>query len=265
MEHYNYFYLPNSLILNTQLRCSDFAVAAYLYSLYSAYGYDTLLGACVKVKQNTIAQACKISVDSVARACARLMKCGIIVGRERTIRSDRTLGTYTYTLQHFHSEEHKHTLVSKKAAAMLQPKELRVYALFCLCRENYKNSFFHSYNDLAELLKMRKDDIIAAVNKLVSAGLIRKQKRRTHCGDYTENKYFIIVHSKGRITGSRKRKTATVFHLGRCLLPKEVRPTSAFKSYLQANDNTVSLACQGVLKNFVGFFMVRGSPKFAES
>ena len=262
MEHYNYFYLPNSLILNTQLRCSDFAVAAYLYSLYSAYGYDTLLGACVKVKQNTIAQACKISVDSVARACARLMKCGIIVGRERTIRSDGTLGTYTYTLQHFHTEEHKHTLISKKAAAMLQPKELRVYALFCLCRENYKNSFFHSYNDLAALLKMRKDDIIAAVNKLVSEGLIRKQRRRTHCGDYTENKYFIIVHSKGRITGKRryKRKTATVLHLDRCQLSIEARPSTNKKSNLQANDNTVSLACQGFLENFFRFFMVRGSP-----
>ncbi|WP_124098196.1 helix-turn-helix domain-containing protein [Ruminococcus sp. Marseille-P6503] len=263
MVHSGYFSLPNSLILDKSLSSSDFAVAAYLYSLYSVYGYDTLLGGCVKVKQSTIAGVCGISTDTVSRVCKRLMKYGIIIERQRTIREDRTLGTYTYTLKRF--EGQNYTLISKKAAGMLQPKELRVYSVFCLCRENFKNSFYHSYRDLTGLIQMKKEELIAVIGRLIHLGLIRKQKRKTRCGDYTENKYFIVVHSRGRI--SRKKRTAAASHLSRCS-----RPKALIKSISKLSNNFIGSMIahktdfvKGFLEKKQNFFKARGSPLNAVS
>lgn len=209
MKQVNYFCLPNFLIENTSLTASDFAVASYLYSLASVYGNSTLVGASVKVKQTTIADYCHISTDTVARAVARLEKLGFIVSKQRAIKENRHLSTYTYILRPFDKAEHKYTRISKKAANILQPNELRVYALFCLCKENGKNSFFHSYNDLTALLKKKKQQIIEVIAKLISMGVIRKQKRRTACGDYTENKYFIIIQVRGCFKKKAKKRTVT--------------------------------------------------------
>ena len=63
---FSYYYLPNSLVEKKMLP-SDFAVAAFLYSMAQAYGNKTCNGIYVKVKQTTIAEACGISVESVAR------------------------------------------------------------------------------------------------------------------------------------------------------------------------------------------------------
>lgn len=259
MKHSSYFSLPNALILDKSLSSSDFAVAAYLYSLYSAYGYDSLLGGCIKVKQSTIAVVCGISTDTVSRACRRLMKYGIIIGRERTVRDNRTLGTYTYTLKRF--EEHSYTYICKKAAGILQPKELRVYSVFCLCRENYKNSFYHSYSDLISLIKIKKDELITVIGRLIYLGLVRKQKRKTHCGDYTENKYFIIVYAQGRICRCKKR-TAAASHLSRCSRSKALtNPTSklsnTFIGYMIAHKTNF---VKRFLDEKQNFFKARGSP-----
>lgn len=259
MKHSSYFSLPNALILDKSLSSSDFAVAAYLYSLYSAYGYDSLLGGCVKVKQSTIAGVCGISTDTVSRACSRLMKYGIIIGRTRTVRDDRTLGTYTYTLKRF--EEQSYTYISKKAADTLQPKELKVYSVFSLCRENHKNSFYHSYSDLSSLIKIKKDELIAVIGKLIYLGLIRKQKRKTHCGDYTENKYFVVVYTQGRIC-RRKKRTAAAPLISRCSRSKALtNPTSklsnTFIGYMIAHKADF---VKRFLKEKQNFFKARGSP-----
>ena len=211
MQHQiNYFCVPNTLIASRELTASDFAVGAYLYSLASAYGSETLLGLSVRVKQTTIAEHCNMSTDTVARAVARLMKQGIIISKQRNVKENGYLGTYTYIVKPFNRNEHKYTKISKKAANLLQPNELRVYALFCLCKENYKNSFYHSYNDLVALLGMKKQQIIKAVDKLITLGLVRKQKRKTACGDYTENKYFIVIQVRGGFKGKNgKKRTAT--------------------------------------------------------
>ena len=50
---FSYYYLPNRLVEKKMLP-SDFAVAAFLYSMAQAYGNKNLYGIYVKVKQNTI-------------------------------------------------------------------------------------------------------------------------------------------------------------------------------------------------------------------
>jgi len=192
---YSYFYLPNSLT-ETKMLTSDFSVAAYLYSIQQAYGFDSLLGSCVKVKQATIARACKISVESVARAVSRLEKAGIIVARERKAKTNRHLGTYIYTLKKI---EGKYFRVNRTAAKQLTPKELRCYALFCKLRDNRTNMFFHSYSDLAQMLGLRRSEVIALTNRLLELRVIHKRHQITDAGDYGENRYYIFEYQKGRI------------------------------------------------------------------
>lgn len=197
---YSYFYLPNSLV-ETKMLPSDFAVAAYLYSVQQAYGFESLLGSCVKVRQATVAQACKISVESVSRAVSRLEKLGIIVAKERTVKANRHMGTYIYTLKKI---EGRYFRVNRTAAKQLTPKELRCFALLCKLRGNRTNMFFHSYTDLAQMLKLRRSEVIALINRLLELRVIHKRHQITAAGDYGENRYYIFEYMRGRIVKSAK-------------------------------------------------------------
>lgn len=201
---YSYFYLPNSLV-ETKMLPSDFSVAAYLYSIQQAYGFESLLGNCVKVRQSSIAQACKISVESVSRAVSRLQKLGVIVSKERKVKANRHLGTYIYTLKKL---EGRYFRVNRAAAKQLSPKELRCYALFCKLRGNGTNMFFHSYSDLAQMLKLRRSEVIALINRLLELRVIHKRQQITAVGDYGENRYYIFEYMRGRIVKRVKKAAA---------------------------------------------------------
>lgn len=197
---YSYFYLPNSLV-ETKMLPSDFAVAAYLYSVQQAYGFESLPGSCVKVRQSSIAQACKISVESVSRAVSRLQKLGVIVSKERTVKTNRHLGTYIYTLKKI---EGRFFRLNRTAAKQLTPKELRCFALLCKLKENRTNMFFHSYTDLAQMLKLRRSEVIALINRLLELRVIHKRHQITAAGDYGENRYYIFEYMRGCIVKSAK-------------------------------------------------------------
>lgn len=201
---YSYFYLPNSLT-EIKMLPSDFSVAAYLYSMQQTYGFDSLLGSCVKVKQTTIAQACGISVESVSRAVTRLEKLGIIVAKERKFKSNRHLGTYIYTLKKI---EGRYFRISRTAAKQLNPKELRCYALLCKLRGNRTNMFFHSYSDLAQMLRLRRSEVITLINRLLELRVIHKRHQITAAGDYGENRYYIFEYMRGRIVKRVKKAAA---------------------------------------------------------
>ena len=181
---FSYYYLPNSLIEKKMLP-SDFAVAAFLYSMAQAYGNKNLYGIYVKVKQTTIAEACGISVESVARATKRLITSGVIISRERCVKANRHLSTYTYTLAEIGSRFFR---VDRKAAKRLTAKELRCYCAFCKCKQNSSKMFFHSYSDLAKMLGMKRSELMAIVDKLISLKVIHKRYQVTSCGDFGENR-----------------------------------------------------------------------------
>ena len=154
---FSYYYLPNSLV-EKKMPPSDFAVAAFLYSMAQAYGNKNLYGIYVKVKQTTIAEACGISVESVARATKRLITSGVIISRERCVKANRHLSTYTYTLAEIGS---RYFRVDRKAAKRLTAKELRCYCAFCKCKQNSSKMFFHSYSDLAKMLGMKTSSFLS--------------------------------------------------------------------------------------------------------
>ena len=135
---FSYYYLPNSLVEKKMLP-SDFAVAAFLYSMAQAYGNKNLYGIYVKVKQTTIAEACGISVESVARATKRLITSGVIISRERCVKANRHLSTYTYTLAEIGSRFFR---VDRKAAKRLTAKELRCYCAFCKMQTEQQQNVF---------------------------------------------------------------------------------------------------------------------------
>ena len=201
---FSYYYLPNSLVEKKMLP-SDFAVAAFLYSMAQAYGNRNLCGIYVKVKQTTIAKACGISVESVARAAKRLITSGVIISRERYVKANRHLGTYTYTLAEIGSHFFR---VDRKAAKLLTPKELRCYCAFCKCKQKNSKMFFHSYSDLALMLGMKRSELMAMVDKLISLKVIHKRYQVTSCGDFGENRYYVFEFVTGRIRKKCKKRTA---------------------------------------------------------
>ena len=201
MKKTQYIPIPNFLIENSNLSDSAFAVGLYLYSQHHSYGRNTDDASIVKVKQETIASFCGISVDTVQRACHALIAEGIIIGRTRECH-DHKLGTYTYELHKFDQACDSYTYIYMRALTRLTAKEMHLYALFAKFKANYTNEFFHSLKDVSLALKASKAKVIALIKKLIEIGLVRKQLRKTNKHDYTENKYFVVCF----VTGTLKKK-----------------------------------------------------------
>lgn len=219
---YSYFYIPNSLI-ETKMLASDLSVAIYLYSVGQAYGNQNLLGLTAKARQQTIASACKMSVESVSRAVKRLQERGIIIAKERRINRKGHLGTYTYTLKAIAG---KYFRMCRSVAKLLEPKELRIYALMCKLKGSVSNMFYHSYSDLAKMIGIGRSEIIKLIKRLIDLNVIHRLHQRTRQGDFGENRYYIFKRVKGFI--KRRRNVFTVRSFQRVL--NHYTRTSAFKT-----------------------------------
>ncbi|MBO5577414.1 MAG: helix-turn-helix domain-containing protein [Ruminococcus sp.] len=201
---YSYFYIPNSLI-ETKMLASDLSVAIYLYSVGQAYGNQNLLGLTAKARQQTIASACKMSVEGVSRAVKRLQERGIIIAKERRINRKGHLGTYTYTLKAIAG---KYFRMCRSVAKLLEPKELRIYALMCKLKGSVSNMFYHSYSDLAKMIGIGRSEIIKLIKCLIDLNVIHRLHQRTRQGDFGENRYYIFKRVKGFI--KRRRNVPSI-------------------------------------------------------
>ena len=201
-----YIPIPNFYIENKNLSDSTFAVGLYLYALHHSYGENTLDASVVKVKQETIAASCGLSVDTVQRACASLITEGYIIDRTRAVRRDRTLGTYTYALRKFDCNRDKYTLIARRAIERLTAKETHLYALFAKYRANDTNTFYHSLQDVSVALAASRAKVIALIKKLIELGLVRKQLRKTRYRDYGENRYFVVSFVTGTLKPKGRQK-----------------------------------------------------------
>ena len=248
---YSYFYIPNSLI-ETKMLSSDLAVAIFLYSVGQAYGNENLLGLAVKVKQETIAAACSMSVESVSRAVKRLQERGIIIAKERRINRKGHLGTYTYTLKAIAG---KYFRMCRSVAKLLEPKELRIYALMCKLKGSISNMFYHSYSDLAKMIGIGRSEIIKLIKRLIDLNVVHRLHQRTRLGDFGENRYYIFRRVKGCIkrrrnvpsirsfqkvfnhyTRTSAIKTASlsyIYHIFLCLSSSKRRKYAVFLFYIR--------------------------------
>lgn len=259
---FSYYYLPNSLVEKKMLP-SDFAVAAFLYSIAQAYGNKNLYGIYVKVKQTTIAEACGISVESVARATKRLITSGVIISRERCVKANRHLGTYTYTLAEIGSRFFR---VDRKAAKRLTAKELRCYCAFCKCKQNSSKMFFHSYSDLAKMLGMKRSELMAIVDKLISLKVIHKRYQVTSCGDFGENRYYVFEFVTGHIRKKCKKRTAAQSGPHKTHNPATPRKSLNLHKFYHHLGNLSRGYVKNCEKNRAGpYFMFKGRGNFDRS
>lgn len=244
----DYIRVPNTIIKNNNLKGAAFTVALYLYALYGANSKNSF-----KVRQATVAARCGIKVRSVQLACDTLAAEGIIE-RDRTIRPDRTYGTYTYTITNPTSS---YTYIPKQAiliilndtssSARLKSTLLRLYAIFAMNRENNSNKFFKSYKGVSAALCVSEKRAVDLVDTLCKLRVLHKYLRKTKCGDYTHNRYYVSIFVTGTIKKKRRQKkrngSANTVSPRVELNSKSRRlPNDAF---LDSYDSTYYHVCQG--------------------
>lgn len=204
----NYIRVPNNIIKNSKLKGAAFTVALYLYALRGAKRKSTF-----KVRQATVAARCGgIEVRSVQLACDTLIAEGIIE-RDRTIRPDGTYGTYTYTLP---KQTGSYTYISKQAISIilnaqnisnrLKSTLMRLYAILAMYRKSHTNKFFKSYKGISAALCVSEKRAVDLVDILCKLRVLHKYLRKTKCGDYTHNRYYVSIFVTGTIKKRRQKK-----------------------------------------------------------
>ncbi len=195
--------IPVSFLEMFRSNFTDFAVACKLYSLVNGYTRLSKNGYEVCIKQETIAAVCKCSVASVKRSVRRLEEMGIITYKYRLDGSDGHLGAYHYALKPYDLSKDYFYINNKKAySSDLKPKLFYVYAVFCKLICNDIARFYQPLNDLVNILNLNKNSVCSLIKELIEKGLIRKQRKKTRCGDYTDNTYFVVLRVVGNIKKS---------------------------------------------------------------
>lgn len=195
MKH-SYITLPNSIVSHNLSRCET-AILIMLHDVAQKYGTRTMLGYDVKVKQATLAAKCGVAIKTINRCVASLISKGYILGQRRTVREDRTLSTYVYSLPNIS----KFFYIPRKALKLVlsdSPSALREY-LYCCKSKTQNGYFYHSYNDISDTLGIKRSDVIRHIAMLEAVGAIKKCRKKTASGRYTENTYIVFRFSTGTI------------------------------------------------------------------
>lgn len=158
--------------------------------LYSVASYKTYR---VKVRQSVLAQKCGCSVSTIKRAVSGLIEKGYICNKIRTERNDRLLGTYIYTLPRIAQKGYFY--VSRKALAILNKTQTRVYLFICKCVRS--NSIFrdcwNSFNDIAKQLRLHRNSVIKTIKELVDLKVIYKYHNTNEdASHYYDNTYVVV-------------------------------------------------------------------------
>lgn len=173
MKFQDYFRMNNNIFDldengKPKLSAVQMRVLAALYSIVSFKTYR------VKVRQSVLAQKCSCSVSTIKRAVSGLIEKGYICNKIRTERNDRLLGTYIYTLPRIAKKGYFY--VNRKALAMLNKIQTRVYLFICKCVRS--NSIFrdcwNSFNDIAKQLKLHRNSVVQTIKELVELKVIYK-------------------------------------------------------------------------------------------
>lgn len=203
---FNYVTLPSNITEN-RLQPNQFKVLVYLYSLVRRSTKCK-----VKVRQELIAKRCNLSISTVRRCTEALVQEGYIIGRYRSKKANGYLGTYTYYLQPIGDRKFR----IDRTALRLESKLLRIYALFCKLANSETLWFYHSYSDLASLLGQKRSIVIALVESIEALGLIKKNRRVTTHGDFTENTYAVLIFRKSSSIGLGNSISLFIHFVKRC-------------------------------------------------
>lgn len=209
--------IPNSFL--TEFRSpSELKLACVFYGLIHKNTPKNLMGYVITVKQETLARLCGCSIATVKRSLAALRANGFIKSQKRTRIIADKLGTYTYTIAEI-STKSNYFNIDKRLIGRVNGQAFRVYAMFCKLSDSVTGAFYQSLNDLTELLAISKNELLRAIEKLVSLKLIRKRKKKTKVGDYTDNTYIICNYVRNVKICRRKIGNKKATALATRLLP----------------------------------------------
>lgn len=221
--------IPNSFL--TDFKCaSDLKLACVFYSLIHKNTTKNMLGYEITAKQTTLAELCGCSVATVKRSVNSLRRLGFIQAQRRLSAGANKLGTYLYVVKCV-PVNRSYFVMERCHMRRVSGNDFRVFALCCKLSDKRK-SFYQSYSDLSELLSISRRDVIKSIEKLVKLKLIHKSRKRTKCGDFTDNTYIICRHVKHSKISSRKnvhKKTAPCLtHKGLSRCASNDRHTTSF-------------------------------------
>jgi predicted transcriptional regulator len=167
--------IPNKLL---ELSRNELMVACRLYSIVNSHTKLTTNGYAVCIKQETIAAICGLSVATVKRVLKALSEKGIITHQYRQTRANGCLGATHYDLQAFSFLSDYFYMPNDVFKLGLSQKMFYAYALFCKLADSNRRTFFHSYNDLAEMMKLKRSEVIELVGALIKTRLVFRTGRR---------------------------------------------------------------------------------------
>lgn len=186
---YKKYFKVNNNVFATNEQGEQILTPTQRQVLVMMYSVDINGKGWVKIRQSRLAEMCNCSVATIKRAIEQLIEKGYIYNKIRTERNDRWLGTYIYILPKVAKKGYFY--VNRNALKLLNSVQTRMYLYFCKCARNAKKDFWHSFNDIANALHLKRNAVINTIKELVSLKVINKDVRKTSKGDYAENYYTI--------------------------------------------------------------------------
>lgn len=159
-----------------------------LAALYSLAPFDSYR---VKVRQSVLAEKCGCSVSTIKRAVAVLIEKHYIKSAARDViyaEDVKLLGTYTYTLPSIAKKGFFY--VSRKALAILDKLQTRVYLFLCKCSRKTMDCW-NSFSDIANKLSLQRNAVVKTIRELVEKKVINRTRNKKKDGSFNDNSYEI--------------------------------------------------------------------------
>lgn len=242
---------------------AELKLACAFYGLINAETDKDLIGNyIISVSQKTLAALCGCSEMTIRRTAAKLMKAGFILSQHRPVSARKAadgslmLDKYVYTILAL-SCDSDYFRADKSLFCKVSGTSFKVYMLFCKLADSRSHSFFHSLTDICsddELKQWRigRTELCKAIKALCELRLIRRYRKLTYYGDFTENTYIIIIYIQGRIHKKRRNKKRRRV--------KEISPCAATQG-AERNNNRFSTAVVSSMINHLMRFVKRFGEK----
>lgn len=246
----SYINLPNE-ILQKDLTANELAVIFYLSSIYVPKG-DML-----RVRQSTIARNCGLkTMQTVSRVTSLLQEKGLLEQR-RCVYENNSNGTFFYRLRIPECSKGYFRVQRQILSEGLTPAELRVYLFICRSLSPAIGRCWNSYNDLARLIGIKRNKVIAIVAQLAKRNVIRVERRKSRHNRrvYADNHYTIVRYAPHRPIRKRTySKKIGLLSFGSNPIG-QISTLSAYKKTLFIFDYITKKAlCQDRSNFFTSFF-----------
>ena len=167
-----------------------------LAALYSLAPFNTYR---VKVRQSVLAERCGCSISTIKRAVDILLEKKYIksAARDEIYSGDmKLLGTYTYVLPAIVKKGYFY--VSRKALAVLDKLQTRVYLFLCKCSRRTMDCW-NSFSDIAKQLKLQRNAVVKTIRELAEKEVISRTHNKKKDGSFNDNTYTIEDIETSRI------------------------------------------------------------------